>query len=185
MELDIISYITSILDSQNIQCIFLKEPFDNIPQMDYNLRTKLFETNAYEDVKAFLRHHCTDGALFIARDSYLLTTVVFKLPEAFKAHGDYVIIGPLLFYKVTKAEFDKVSIYHRLSVELQKQFFAFYEQIPVLGNYDRFEALLLSLLLPIMGDDFTIHHADVLGARSEASRVGKECKAWCASRGPA
>lgn len=171
MTLNILDYITSILDSQNIQCTFLKEPFNNLSNMDYNLRYKLGLTNEYTSIHKWMATQCMPNTIYMLRDSFLLSYLIFKLPEQFSETGAYVVIGPLLFHSFTKETFAKLSQKHKWSSNLQNQFLSFYEQITIFPSEDRFIALIISLLKSVLGENIYVHYLELMEKETEMDVV--------------
>lgn len=162
MTLNILDYITSIIDSQNIQYTFLKSPFDNLSNMDYHLRHKLGLNEEYFSIQEWLLTHCMPNTIYLLRDNFLLSYVIFKLPNEYLDKGEYVILGPLLFSPLSNETFLKLSHKHKWSSNIQNQFLSFYEKITIFPSEDRFIAFIISLLKSIMGDNIYIHRLKLL-----------------------
>ena len=162
MTLNILDYITSIIDSQNIQYTFLKSPFDNLSNMDYHLRHKLGLNEEYLSIQEWLLTHCMPNTIYLLRDNFLLSYVIFKLPNEYLDKGEYVILGPLLFSPLSNETFLKLSHKHKWSSNIQNQFLSFYEKITIFPSEDRFIAFIISLLKSIMGDNIYIHRLKLL-----------------------
>lgn len=161
MTLNMLDYITSILDSQNIQCTFLKAPYDNLSNIDYNLRHKLGLTIEYISIHEWIMTHCASNTLYILRDSFLLSYIVFKLPNEFFEVGEYAVLGPLFFQPLTKETFATLSQKYQWSSNVQNQFLSFYEEITIFPSEDRFIALIIPLLKGILGKDIYLQHFEL------------------------
>lgn len=162
MTLNILDYITSILDSQNIQCTFVEAPFHNLPNMDYQLRHKLGLSQEYSSIHQWIIDECMPNTIYLLRDAFLLSYIIFKLPDEFIDKGEYAILGPLLFHPLSNEAFSKLSHKYNWTSNIQHQFLTFYEQITIFPSEDRFITLIISLLKGILGDNIYLHRLELL-----------------------
>lgn len=173
MSTHLLNYIISILDSQNIQCTFLQAPYDNLQQIDYNLRSNLGLQDTYHELLDWILHDCQPNTIYMLRDTFFLSYVALKMPEHYQRVGKYAILGPLLYQPLSPDDFELLSEMYQLTSKMQKQFFSFYEQVPIYPNEDRFKAFIISLLEGILGSNVYMKHIDLTQSEMPVSLSAK------------
>ena len=79
MELNIIDYVVSVLDSQNIKCTFLTPPYSNISEIDGGFQLKYTShQEPYARIIHFIESKCEPHTLYMFRDNYMLSYVTFQ-----------------------------------------------------------------------------------------------------------
>ena len=159
MDLNILEYITSILDSQNIQFNYLKAPYDNIAQIDYQFREKLGNPASYQTFLDLILTHCITNNIYIFHDSYFLFYAIIKLPESYLEYGEYMIISPILFHTGCNSTFLTESL--DLSTAMQQLLLSFYQLVTRLPSEDHFKALITALFTPVLGDNIFTTYLDL------------------------
>lgn len=154
----------NIFDSQNIQSILLTSPFDNISQIDYLLRSRLYpHQNPYEDIKDWFIHECSFPNIYIIESSYHICNVFLKLPIADKA-SSFLSIGPFLFNRPTDSEIHQIAGTYP-SPHMEQELIFFYNNLPLTFAREKFQAFITALFSPVLGPEMRIiyqSHSDIL-----------------------
>ena len=154
----------NIFDSQNIQSILLTSPFDNISQIDYLLRSRLYpQQNPYDDIKDWLIHECSFPNIYIIESSYHICNVFLKLPVTDKT-SSFLSIGPFLFNRPTNPEIHQIAGTYP-SPHMEQELIFFYNNLPLTSAREKFQAFITALFSPVLGPEMRIiyqSHSDIL-----------------------
>lgn len=155
-----IEYIKNIFDSQNIPAFLLKQPYDNICDVDFTLKQHIYNsTEPYEPLMIWLEESCHPGNIYVLHDYLELYNVVFIPPEA--EPGTYFVAGPYRYRKITEREVYDIMGKTECSSAMKNRIFSFYNNVTVTFSQDKFESLLVAVLSPFLGEETRIYSVDM------------------------
>lgn len=155
MTIDILDIVTALMDSQGIQVLFLSPPYDNITQLDYGFRRRLYQDFDYSQTIEDIENACQPGILLTLEDDLFLYYTAFRFPQNVEEeYGHrYCLIGPVLFQPISNSAFLNLMQSKNIPPDLYPEVQEFFNQIPLISSYDRWDTQTITLCSRFFQED--------------------------------
>lgn len=168
MKVDLMGFMKAVLESLGIQTLLLNPPYENISDIDYQLRKRLFEDYRYSKDMEGIRRLCQPGVFLHLKDDFQLCYCMFLFPENLREEyqAQYCVIGPYMISRMNSAYFMELMEEKGIPSGIYRETAEFYNRIPLISDYDSWIAQCSVFATHILGEQTVIHFADSQDAGS-------------------
>jgi AraC-like DNA-binding protein len=152
MNADFLSFITGLLEKESIHYTVLKEPFENLREVDCRFRAIFDRTRGYESFLAFLENHCGPDTILQFSDKFKTIYTAVALP-ADNRQRSFLVIGPFLDHHLSEQETDLLCHDLEIAPVFCKSMREYYYATPLLDSRSLYRILMQVAVFGLFGTD--------------------------------
>lgn len=135
MQVNLVTFLQTILQGQGLSFRIFSSPFSNIQTIDFGLRDQLFVHFDYNSYFLPLFEQCEEGRVCQFTDDFDTHLSLFRLPVPEERKTDpisYVVIGPYITERVGNVRFFEISQQLGIPQILHRELLEYYNSLAIL-----------------------------------------------------
>ncbi|MDO4324930.1 MAG: helix-turn-helix domain-containing protein [bacterium] len=135
MQVNLVTFLQTILQGQGLSFRIFSSPFSNIQTIDFGLRDQLFVNFDYCTYFLPLFEQCEEGRVCQFTDDFDTYLSLFRVPVPDQGEADpisYVVIGPYITERIGNVRFFEITQRLKIPQVLHRELLEYYNSLAIL-----------------------------------------------------
>ncbi|MDO5418154.1 MAG: helix-turn-helix domain-containing protein [Lachnospiraceae bacterium] len=168
--------LKQVLNAHNIQPFVLLKDYSNLPQVDHELRMRLYEDFSYDDIIDSMKKELPPGRILLFQDEFQIHHFMIRIPEAFcqDYQTPFFLSGPFLERRYHAGEVRALMNRKKIPESMFRDLMEYYNGLPVVQVSEGWADYLKNIADGFFETDYQVIRMSEGGERFENRKL-KEC----------